>query len=185
MTSDFRRGAQIGNGIALVLLVLALALAFAQQGSSAPVAAKGSIKSRVQAQTDNCTSQGGQIEVSYEYSKVFSGAVTSATTTCKGGTDDGYTCTNTSTTTDCSKPFVQPTQAPFGGLPDTADPNTGDGGVVPPSGTFTPFNPGSGNGVYLDPGSRGGGVTPTPPGTTPAPSPIAAEVTPVPFTPAR
>ena len=180
MTPDFRRGAQIGNGIALVLLVLAFMLAFAQQGSSAPVAAKGTIASRVQTQANNCTAGGGQIETSYTYSKVFSGAVTSATTTCKGGSDDGYTCTNTSTTTDCSKPFVQPTQAPFGGLPDTADPNTEDGGVVPPSVTITPNNPGSGNGVYLDPGSRESSVTPTP-----TPSRDPAEVTPVPFTPAR
>jgi hypothetical protein len=126
MTPDIRRGAQVGNGIALVLLVLAFSLAFAQQGSGAPEKASGSIASRVQNQADLCTAGGGQIETSYTYGKVFSGAVTSATTTCNGGSENGNACTNTSMTTDCSKPFVQLTQQSFGGLPNTADPNTED-----------------------------------------------------------
>ena len=152
------RTVTLGNAIAVLLLVLAIMVGFTQQGSAEPKPAKGSIAVRVTAQSNLCTVGGGSIEVSYTYSTVFSGAVTSATTKCTGGAEDGRTCVNTYTTVDCSKPFTQPTQAPFDGLPDTADPNGGDG----PSFPNTTNLPGSGNGMLIQIDPDDPVATPTP-----------------------
>jgi hypothetical protein len=171
--------ATLGNIIAVILVAITLLVLMAQQGSSAPVKAQGSIASRVQAQTDSCTVEGGTIEVRYEYSPVFSGAVTKATTTCKGGSDDGYTCVNTASITDCSRPLVRPTQPPFAGLPDTADPNGGDG--IPHLEIYATIVPGLGNGVLVEAGDGDIDVIPNTPAPTPIPfdgnraTPVAAD----------
>lgn len=97
--------AQTRNRIVLFSLILTIAglmmsaFPFVDTISAEPKKAYGSISSRVRSQTELCeTLGGGELHVSYSYEN---GKMVGASTSCKGGKNDGYNCTNTATTTDC------------------------------------------------------------------------------------
>ena len=79
----------------------------------------------------------------------------------------------------CRRPLVRPTQPPFAGLPDTADPNGGDG--IPHLEIYATIVPGLGNGVLVEAGDGDIDVIPNTPAPTPIPfdgnraTPVAAD----------
>jgi len=88
-----------------VAMTLILAVLLAQPAGATPNTGRKTIAVRVQAQREACeTIGGGKLDVSNTYGSYTNGRpLISSTTTCKGGTQDGYTCVNTKTETNCSK----------------------------------------------------------------------------------
>ena len=130
-----------GNAIRAILLCFVIAVlgaAFVSQGDAAP--ANGTIKSRVTSQRENCEDiGGGQLQVKNEYKTngPFK-TVVKSTTTCKGGKNDGYTCVNTRTSTNCSQARTEATVPVWSIVTGTLVPITADEPFASP-GVFQPF----------------------------------------------
>lgn len=142
--------------LALVLVIGAIAAGAITPAAIAEVKqTSASMDSRVKAQKEACIDGGGTVETS--------STILTKTVKCVGGSGimAGQTCYNTRLTVDCHATYVRPTQPPFAGLPDSADPNAAD---PPPA---TPINTDladPGLPQVLDPGLPE--PTPTPKGPT-------------------
>jgi len=112
--------------MALVLVLGAIAVvAIAPAVTAEPIQTGASMDARVKAQKEACIDGGGKVESSK--------TILTMTVKCVGGSGimGGKTCVNTRDTVDCYVTYIPPTQAPFGGPSDTADPNAAD----PPAAT--------------------------------------------------
>jgi hypothetical protein len=68
---------------------------------AAPVQTKLTIRQRIDSNRADCKAGGGSLAVDRTFSSGPFPILTGATTTCKGGTFDGDTCTHTQTSADC------------------------------------------------------------------------------------
>jgi len=87
-----------------IVMSLVLTVLLTQSAGATPNTGRKTIAVRVQVQREACeTIGGGKLDVSNTYGSYTNGRpLISSTTTCKGGTQDGYTCVNTKTETNCS-----------------------------------------------------------------------------------
>lgn len=158
-TSLALRSAWMG-WIGRLTLVLAVALVLGSLGDSPVDAMKKftakthtSVRDRVMSQSDLCFADGGTFGMSRN---AFGGTVT----TCTGGSQGDWTCTNTKKRTSCGPASIPP-------------PPPEDGGAVPPTDAAPPAQGDDtatgGGGSGTEDGSTGGGGGLTPPVTAPEP----------------
>lgn len=127
-----------------VLVVVTMALLGAMLVSTVDAAPKTTnipMDDRISGFRDECRLFGGKPSTHYDFG--LDGEVASARSSCEGGATNGWTCTETPTTYDCSRPLIAPTESVLPQQrPDTAEslenpqetPPVVDDNAVPPGG---------------------------------------------------
>jgi hypothetical protein len=155
--------------LAALTAALTLAVLLTQEIGTATI---NSMHDRAKAQSDACAIDGGKATKEYEFSR-GSTEWTSITMKCKGGKSDGWTCVNTPSKTECTRPLTRPEESPYGDVPG--------GGTNAPASENDPYGGTATGGTYATDGSAAdGGQTSSQDSGT-----VAAEEAPAPPYPYR
>ena len=121
-TTSNHRGS-ILRAILLCCVVALLGVSFVSESDAAP----NGVKARTARQKEICEDLGGKLQVAngYKHNGPFKTLIQS-TTTCKGGADDGYTCVNTSTSTECHQARTEATESAWADVDGPLAPITSD-----------------------------------------------------------